>query len=167
MNRTDWGYLVESYLSEGASFSHPPPYIKVAPSGCFAIAYTKFPYSHHPAKVCLILVSPHSRSLAAESGIRFVHASSCRIMCSLALLFTHTSQPFRAVDRYSDISFPKRQYASIACFSPSGALLFFRSYNLLFPEKGWWPYLYGFVLPAESVFLFFRCSLFYSTVTFF
>ena len=43
--------------------------------------------------------SPHYRLLAAESGIRFVHTSSCRIMCSLALLPTHTSQPFRAVDR--------------------------------------------------------------------
>ena len=147
--------------------SPPTTLIKVAPRGCFAIAYTQFPNSHHPIKVCLLLVSPHYRSLAAESGIRFVHASSCRIMCSLTLLPTHTSQPFRAVDRNSDLSFPKRQFASIACFSPSGSLLFFRSYNLLFPERVWWLYLYGFVLPTESVFPFFRCSLFYCTVTFF
>ena len=147
--------------------SPPTTLIKVAPTGCFAIAYTQFPNSHHPIKVCLLLVSPHYRSLAAESGIRFVHASSCRIMCSLTLLPTHTSQPFRAVDRYSDISLPKRQFASIACFSPSGSLLFFRLYNLLFPERVWWLYLYGSVLPTESVFPFFRCSLFYCTVTFF
>ena len=69
--------------------------------------------------------------------------------------------------RNSDLSLPKRQFASIACFSPSGSLLFFRLYNLLFPERVWWLYLYGFVLPTESVFPFFRCSLFYCTVTFF
>ena len=79
--------------------SPPTTLIKVDPTGCFAIAYTQFPNSHHPIKVCLLLVSPHYRSLAAESGIRFVHASSCRIMCSLTLLPTHTSQLFRAVDR--------------------------------------------------------------------
>ncbi|WP_221412501.1 hypothetical protein, partial [Phocaeicola vulgatus] len=52
--------------------SPPTTLIKVAPTGCFAIAYTQFPNSHHPIKVCLLLVSPHYRSLAAESGIRFV-----------------------------------------------------------------------------------------------
>ena len=50
-------------------------------------------YSHRPAKVCLILVSPHYRSLAAESSIRYVHASSCRMMCSLPLLLTLFSHP--------------------------------------------------------------------------
>ena len=51
------------------------------------------PYSHRPAKVCLILVSPHYRSLAAESSIRYVHAPSCRMMRSLPLLLTLFSHP--------------------------------------------------------------------------
>lgn len=49
------------------------------------------------------------------------------------------------------------------------AFLFFRWYNLLFPETGVVAVcLYGYVLPTESASQFFRCSLsFYRAVTFF
>ena len=42
-----------------------------------------------------------------------------------SLLLTHMPQPFRAVDRESDISPPDWQSASIVCFSPSGCLSVF------------------------------------------
>ena len=61
------------------------------------------------------------------------------------------------------------RFNRLLAFLRVDAFLFFRLYNLLFPETVVVAVcLYGYVLPAESASLFFRCSLsFYRAVTFF